>query len=270
MTKTQKIHALAEGGLMLALATVLSLITIFPMPFGGAVTLFSMLPIAIYAYRYKTPHAIVVAVLYGLIQMLLGLKNFSYVQGFTSYFIVALFDYILAFGVLGFSGVFKKAKKSTAIILSGVLILITVALFTISLLSSGDSDVLNELKSRWWIIALEAGVVVILVAVALILKKKVTTSSVVIASGLALTGVLRTICHFISGVTVWSEYAADKTAVMYSLYYNLSYMIPEIILSVFMAAVIANLLDFDAETLDVIWKDDSKVKKLWNDDDNKD
>jgi len=265
MNRTQKIRAVADGGLMLALATILSIVTIFKMPFGGGVTLFSMLPIGIYAYRYKTPQALVVAVLFGLIQMLIGLKNFSYVSGIGSYAVVAIFDYILAFGVLGFSGMFKKVKRTPAIIISAVLILCTVALFTVALLSSGDKDMIAELKSRWWIIALEAGVIVVLTIFALIFQKKATASSVTIATGLAVTGVLRFVCHFISGVTVWSEYAADRTAVMYSLYYNLSYMIPEIILSVLMAAIISNLLNFDAETMDVIWKDDSKVKKLWDD-----
>ena len=51
MNRTQKIRAVADGGLMLALATILSIVTIFKMPFGGGVTLFSMLPIGIYAYR---------------------------------------------------------------------------------------------------------------------------------------------------------------------------------------------------------------------------
>lgn len=266
MNKSQKIRSLAEGGLLLALATILSFVTILKMPFGGGVTLFAMLPIGIYAYRYKLPQAMMVAVLYGIIQMLIGLKNFSYVNGIGSYVVVALFDYIIAFGVLGFSGMFKKVKRTASIIVAGVLILLTVVLFTVSLLSSGDADMIAELKRRWWIVALEAGVTVILTALALVFQKKATASSVSIAAGLAVTGVLRFVCHFISGVTVWSDYAADKTAVMYSLYYNLSYMLPEIILTVVMAAIISNLLNFDAETMDVIWKDDSKVKKLWDDD----
>lgn len=264
MNKTQKIHAVAEGGIMVAMAVVLSLVTIFKMPFGGGVTLFSMLPIGIYAYRFKTPQAIMVAVLYGIIQMIIGLKNFSYVQGIGSYIVVALFDYILAFGVLGFSGMFKKVKKTTSIIISAVLIIITIVLFTVSLLSSGDSDIITELKSRWWIIAIEVAVVLILTVLALVFGKRATNSSISIATGLAVTGVIRFVCHFISGVTVWSDYAADKTAVMYSLYYNLSYMIPEIILTVFMAALLSNLLNFDAEVMDVIWKDDTGIKKLWD------
>ena len=265
MNRSQKIRSMAEGGLLLALATILSFVTILKMPFGGGVTLFAMLPIGIYAYRYKTPQAILVAVLYGVIQMIIGLKNFSYVNGIGSYVMVALFDYILAFGVLGFSGMFKKVKRAPAIIISGVLVLCTVVLFTVALLSSGDGDMIAELKKRWWFVALEAGVTLILTVLALVFQKKATASSISIATGLAVTGVLRFVCHFISGVTVWSEYAADRTAVMYSLYYNLSYMLPEIILTVLMAAIISNLLNFDAETMDVIWKDDSKVKKLWDD-----
>ena len=221
MNRSQKIRSMAEGGLLLALATILSFVTILKMPFGGGVTLFAMLPIGIYAYRYKTPQAILVAVLYGVIQMIIGLKNFSYVNGIGSYVMVALFDYILAFGVLGFSGMFKKVKRAPAIIISGVLVLCTVVLFTVALLSSGDGDMIAELKKRWWIVALEAGVTVILTVLALVFQKKATASSVSIATGLAVTGVLRFVCHFISGVTVWSEYAADRTAVMYSLYYQI-------------------------------------------------
>lgn len=266
MNRSQKIRSLAEGGIMLALAVILSIVTIFKMPFGGSVTLFSMLPIAIYAYRYHLPQALIVSVLFGIIQLVIGLENFSYVHGIGSYIMVAVFDYILAFGVLGFSGMFKKAKKTTAIICAGVLVLITVVVFTLSLLSSGDADMIAELKNRWWLVAAEAGITILLTVLALVFQKKATAASITIASGIAVTGVLRFVCHFISGVTVWSEYAADKTAVMYSLYYNLSYMLPEIILSIMMAAILSNLLNFDAETMDVIWKDDSKVKKLWDDD----
>lgn len=264
MTRKFKIRMLAEGGVMIAMATVLSLVSIIKMPFGGAVTLFSMLPIAIFTYRYNVPNSIAVAVIFAIIQLLLGLKNFSYVKGAFSYFMVATFDYILAFGILGISGIFKNCKKQTAIISSSIMTMIIIVIFTIALLSSGDKDTIAEFKRRWWIVAVEAGVVLIATVVSLALKNKATKASVTMASGLVLAGVLRTIFHFISGVTVWSEYAANRTAVMYSLYYNLSYMIPEIILTAIMAAICANLLDFDAELLNVRFKDDSKVKKLYD------
>ena len=45
---------LVEGAMMLALAIVLSLITPFQklLPFGGSITLVSMLPICIYSIKY--------------------------------------------------------------------------------------------------------------------------------------------------------------------------------------------------------------------------
>lgn len=268
MSRKFKIRMLAEGGVMIAMATVLSLVSIIKMPFGGAVTLFSMLPILIFTYRYNVPNSIAVAVVFAIVQLLLGLKNFSYVKGAFSYFMVATFDYILAFGVLGLSGIFKKTKKQTAIIASGVMSLAIIVIFTVALLSSKDGDMIAEFKRRWWIVAVEAGVVIVAVIISLALKDKATNASVTMASGLVFTGVLRTICHFISGFTVWSEYAVNRTAIMYSLYYNLSYMIPEIILTAIMAAVCANLLDFDAELLNVRFKDDSKVKKLYDENGN--
>ena len=268
MSRKFKIRMLAEGGVMIAMATVLSLVSIIKMPFGGAVTLFSMMPIAIFAYRYNVPNSIAVAVIFGVIEMLIGLKNFSYVKGAFSYFMVATFDYILAFGILGISGIFKNCKKQTAIISSGIMTMVIIVIFTLALLSSGDKDTIAEFKRRWWIVATEAGVVLIATVVALVLKNKATRASVTMASGIVLAGVIRTVFHFISGVTVWSEYAVNRTAVMYSLYYNLSFMIPEIILTAIMAAVCANLLDFDAELLNVRFKDDSKVKKLYDENGN--
>ena len=47
-TKTRK---LVESAIMIALATVLSLLKLADLPYGGSVTLASMLPIALIAYR---------------------------------------------------------------------------------------------------------------------------------------------------------------------------------------------------------------------------
>ena len=52
--QTSKSIRLTESAIMLAFATVLSLIKIVDMPFGGSVTACSMLPILIIAYRYGT------------------------------------------------------------------------------------------------------------------------------------------------------------------------------------------------------------------------
>ena len=45
---------LTESAIMLAFATVLSLVKIVDLPYGGSITACSMLPILIIAYRYGT------------------------------------------------------------------------------------------------------------------------------------------------------------------------------------------------------------------------
>lgn len=103
----QKISRLVFSALMLALANVLSILKI-DMPMGGGLTIASMLPIVLVALKYGLGWSLGVSFLHGGIQLLLGLDNLSYAtNGFVAVMIV-LFDYIVAYGVLGFSGVFKK------------------------------------------------------------------------------------------------------------------------------------------------------------------
>ena len=68
---------LCECAVMVALATVLSLIKI-EFPYGGSITICSMLPILIIGYRYKPLVGCLKGVVYGLIQMLFGMSNFAY------------------------------------------------------------------------------------------------------------------------------------------------------------------------------------------------
>lgn len=49
--KKEQIHAMTEAAVMVAMATVLSLIKFTKLPFGGSVTLLSMFPIIIYSIR---------------------------------------------------------------------------------------------------------------------------------------------------------------------------------------------------------------------------
>ena len=43
---------------------------------------------------------------------------------------------------------------------------------------------------------------------------------------------LRFLCHFFSGVTIWSVYAGEQNAFVYSLLYNGSYLLPELLITV--------------------------------------
>jgi len=56
------------------------------------------------------------------------------------------------------------------------------------------------------------------------------------AAPLCLT--LRFLSHFISGIVVWGIYAEDMPVWLYSLTYNGSYMVPEIILTTVVSAIL--------------------------------
>lgn len=92
---------------MIALATVLSMIKFTNLPFGGSVTLCSMLPLVLIAYRYKWKWGVLTGVVYGLVQMILGANNLSYGTSALAVILIILFDYLVAFGVIGFAGVFR-------------------------------------------------------------------------------------------------------------------------------------------------------------------
>ena len=108
-SKTKK---LVESAIMIALATVLSIVKVVDMPYGGSVTLASSLPIVIIAYRHGLGWGLASGLVYATLQQLLGLNTLSYVTGWQSVVAVILLDYILAYTVFGLSGIFsKKAKK---------------------------------------------------------------------------------------------------------------------------------------------------------------
>ena len=64
------------------------------------------------------------------------------------------------------------------------------------------------------------------------------------AFGAVVVTVLRLVCHFLSGILVWSSYAPEGTPVwMYSLGYNGTYMLWEIIITTAAVTVLVPVLD---------------------------
>ncbi len=94
---------LVTCGIALALAYVTSYIRIFKLPFGGSVTLFSMLFIVLIGYWYGTRIGVLTGLVFGILQFLQEPYVLSFFQ--------VCCDYFLAFAALGLSGVFKNAKK---------------------------------------------------------------------------------------------------------------------------------------------------------------
>ena len=100
---------LCVSGIMIALSTVLSLITIIKMPMGGSLTPVSMLPVCMIAIIYGTKWGLCTSLAYALVQLILDFAS-ALSWGLSVPALVAcfVFDYLLAFTMLGFAGVFRK------------------------------------------------------------------------------------------------------------------------------------------------------------------
>lgn len=104
---------LVEGSMMIGLAIVLGeFIKIFKMPMGGTVTAGAMVPLFLFAYRWGGKQGIFAGIVYGILDLIIG--------GVYSLHPVSLiFDYPVAFGILGVAGFFKKTPVG---LISGVFV----------------------------------------------------------------------------------------------------------------------------------------------------
>ncbi len=183
--QTRKSIRLTESAIMLAFATVLSLVKIVDLPYGGSITACSMLPILLIAYRYGTPWGLFTAAAFSLLQIVTGMSSLTYVNTLQSVVAVLLFDYVLAFMALGLGGVFRKAIPSQGAALT---------------------------------------------------------------AGALLACAVRYLCHVIVGCTIWAGLSIPTSgAILYSLAYNATYMVPETIITVLGAVYISRVLDFRSE-----------------------
>lgn len=158
-------------------------IKIIDMPYGGAVTAASMLPIIIAGYRNGLKWGLITSFTYSILQLLTGLSNVSYATSTTAMIAIILLDYIVAFTVLGLLGVVKKNKHQTGALVLGTLIVC----------------------------------------------------------------LLRYLCHFITGCTVWAGVSIPTAdGALYSLVYNGAYMIPETVVTVYVMALVSNSIDLRA------------------------
>jgi thiamine transporter len=181
--QSKKVRIMVEGAVMLALATALSFIQIYKLPWGGSITLLSMLPIVLFSIRRGVVMGLAVSFLFSLIQLFQGIMDGLFGWGLTPGMLVAciFIDYIFAFTVLGLAGVFRK--KGTA----------------------------------GWI------------------------------SGIAIAIALRFVMHFLSGVVIWKSFGelwegfSTDSSVLYSILYNGSYMLPELIITVIAAVILLNV-----------------------------
>ncbi len=105
---------LTESGLMLALATILSVLKIAELPYGGSITFASMLPLIILSYRYGIGWGLLSGFVYGLIQMALGLNAVSYATTIVAAGAIIVLDYLLAFMTTALGGVTRGMRNGAS------------------------------------------------------------------------------------------------------------------------------------------------------------
>lgn len=118
--KSIQTRKLVESAMLIAVATVLSLVKI-DMPMGGGMTVGSMLPLVIASHRYGWKWGAVTAFVYSVLQLMLGLDNVRYASSFLMALGIVFLDYIVAYTVIGFSGLADKfMKKPRAALEAGI------------------------------------------------------------------------------------------------------------------------------------------------------
>lgn len=186
-----KIQALAESAIMVALSIAVFFVSdLIPWPFlyGGGFSLFGQVPIIIISYRHGIKNGLAASLVLAIFEIITGYKNFVHVTGLAAYFIVALADYIIAFGCLGLGGMFKGRFGGK--------------------------------------------------------------QAAELAAGGAVVCVIRFICHYISGVTIWTGYCPEGMAVeLYSFFYNGSYMAIELVLTVVGLIAVGKFVDIDKKKM---------------------
>ncbi len=170
MKNNLRLRALCEGAVFVALAQILGYLKLFELPQGGSITL-SMLPIFVYCARWGFGPGMLASFVFSVLQLLL---DGAYAWGWQS----MIGDYIAAFTVLGFAGLFHKNRNGFFI-------------------------------------------------------------------GTAVGSLARFFVHWLVGVVVWGEYMPDTffgmtmtSPAFYSLLYNGSYMVIDMILCLLVGALL--------------------------------
>ena len=121
MNKTKR---LTESAMLISVAIVLELVSkmIIPeMPFGGQVTMVSMLPVVLISYRHGVRWGLTAGFTYALIEMAIGTKTVAaaFQPGYfgdgtmiANALLMCLLDYVLAYTVLGLGGCFRSRIKA--------------------------------------------------------------------------------------------------------------------------------------------------------------
>ena len=116
---SNKTKRLTDSAMLLSVAIVLELCSkmfIPELPFGGQITLASMLPVVLISYRHGVKWGLVSGVAYAMIEMAIGAGTVTaaFQPGYFgdgvmlfNAFLMCLLDYLVAYTMLGLGGIFR-------------------------------------------------------------------------------------------------------------------------------------------------------------------
>ncbi len=209
-----KTKRLVISAMLIAVATVLSFIKLFELPFGGTVTVASMMPIVIISYLYGTKHGVFSAFVFSIIQLISGMGTVSafFLPGDSrmalgSALLVCFLDYILAYTVLGFAGIFKgKLKNEISEIMLGSIL----ACLLRSFVHIVSGAVFFGTWAQWFFAD---------------------------ATGLSQIEALKGFCEW-----TMRTFTGGGLSVFYSVVYNMSYMLPETVITAIFAPFVYKII----------------------------
>lgn len=198
---------LVKCALLVAIATGLSLFQPFELPFGGGITIASMMPIILIAFCYGLKWGLFSAFVFSILQMVVGMKTVAafFLPGDSQMLVwqaicICLIDYVLAYTVLGFGGIFKKYIKNKAAAICAGTVFALLLRYVMHIISG------YIFFGSWaeWFFTQEG--------------------------------------FYAIGATIMEHFSGWGLALLYSVFYNGLYMIPEIIITAIVTPVIYKVL----------------------------
>lgn len=83
-------------------------------------------------------------------------------------------------------------------------------------------------------------------------RNKIKNQALGLTLGSIVVTMVRFICHFITGITIWGDYSNGASSVwIYSLTYNGGYMLPELIITAIGAFAVGSLFDLTSPEIKI-------------------
>ena len=103
------VKRLAISAMFISIGIVLSFIKLWTNPWGGSVTLLSMLPVVLISVMFKVPWGLFTAFVFALLQIGVDLSGMmAWGMDIRMWIGAIVFDYLIAYTVIGLAGLFAK------------------------------------------------------------------------------------------------------------------------------------------------------------------